>query len=138
LFDARLVRDLVARDGHFLDESLFLDWDEWDVSLRAVSLGHPVVAALRCKASHHSAAAFGPSPMAPTRQYYRSRNALIVARRHLPAWYFWALLPVHVARDISFLLRLFVTGKRPAGRAYLEGAVDAMRGKRGRWRKHPR
>jgi GT2 family glycosyltransferase len=137
LFDARLVRELIDRDGHFLDESLFLDWDEWDVSLRAVSLGHQVVAALRCTASHHSSLAHGASAMAPARQYYRSRNALVVARRHVPAWTFWVTLPVHLARDATYLLRLRIAGKRPHELAYLEGVLDAARGQTGRWRKHP-
>lgn len=137
LFDVRLVRELIARDGAFLDETIFLDWDEWDVSLRAVSLGYSVVAALECGASHHSARSFGPGNMAASRQYYQSRNALIVARRHMPAWQFWTLLPVHFARDVTWLLRLGLQRKEPKFAAYAQGAFDGLRGKRGRWRKHP-
>ncbi len=138
LHDARMVRQLMERDGQFLDGSFFMDWDEWDCSLRARDLGWKVVAALRCGATHDTTPrATGSAPMAPVRQYYQARNGIVVARRHMPAWQFWLLLPVHVARDLSWFARLRAAGKGPHERAYLRGLRDGLRGRLGRWERHP-
>ncbi|MGE3074731.1 MAG: glycosyltransferase family 2 protein [Dehalococcoidia bacterium] len=138
LFDVTLIRQLIAENGHFLDPDLFLDWDEWDCALRARRFGAGVVLA-REAAEYHDAdgRTLGRTPIAAARQYYQSRNAIIVARRYMPAWQFWPALPVHLGRDISWFARLRISGRKPNVRAYLSGAIDGLRGKTGRWKHHP-
>ena len=116
---------------------MFLDWDEWDVSLRAVKAGYPVVAALNLDAWHDSTTSYGAKPIAKARQYYQARNSLVVGRRHMSALQFWTLLPVHFARDASWLLRLRLRGKQPHEGSYIRGVIDAFRGRLGRWEHHP-
>jgi len=136
--DARLAKALIARDGHFEDERLFLDWDEWDLTLRAKALGWRSVAALRVVAEHDGfGRTFGTTPMAAARQYYQSRNAIAVARRNLPAWQFWPMLAVRLARDFSWFARLRLRGTTPNEKAYVKGLIDGLRGATGRWKHHP-
>lgn len=138
LFDAALVRHLIAEDGHFLDPDLFLDWDEWDCVLRARRFGANVVLA-RDASEYHDAdgRTLGRTQIAAARQYYQSRNAIVVARRYMPAWQFWLTLPVHLARDLSWFGRLRLRGMRPNEKAYLIGVFDGLRGKLGPWKHHP-
>ncbi len=75
--------------------------------------------------------------MAAARQYYQSRNAIVVARRFMPAWQFWLALPIHLARDLSWFARLRIRGVAPNEKAYILGAIDGLRGKMGRWKHHP-
>lgn len=138
LYPVAVVKALIEQDSHFQDPDLFMDWDEWDCSIRVQRLGFRVVAALRAAATHDTAGrALGNSPIAATRRYYQSRNAIIVARRVMPWWQFWPCLPIRFARDFSWFARLRLRGKRPNERAYIVGAVDAFRGRSGRWKHHP-
>ncbi len=138
IVDARAIDSLITRDGHFEDEGLFLDWDEWDLSLRAAGLGWRSVAALSAMAEHDtSGRTFGKSPMAAARQYYQSRNAITVTRRFLPWWRFWPIWSIRIVRDFTWFLRMRIQGVRMNERAYLLGLVDGMRGKSGKWAKHP-
>lgn len=138
LFDAGMVRRMIAEDGHFEDAGLFLDWDEWDVALRAQKRGYFTCAALCCGATHIAIGRMlGPSQLAKARQYYQSRNAIVITRRNLPAWRFWAILPLRFGRDLTWFIRLRFTGTKPNEWAYLQGVVDGFRGKMGRWKHHP-
>jgi GT2 family glycosyltransferase len=138
LFEAKLVRELIARDGQFLDAELFLDWDEWDCTRRADRLGARVILSRDAPEDHDaSSRTSGKSPMAAARQYYQSRNAIVVGRRYMPAWQFWLTLPLHLARDFSWFARLRLKGAEPNEKAYTLGAIDGLRGKMGRWKHHP-
>ena len=79
----------------------------------------------------------GHSPVARTRQYYLARNAILVARRYLPAHQFAWMLPLHLFRDFAWMVRQRLGGSRPNVSAYLEGALDGLRGRRGIWKHHP-
>ena len=45
--------------------------------------------------------------------------------------------PLHFGKDLSWLVRLRLKHKEPHEIAYLEGVWDALRGRNGKWRKHP-
>lgn len=138
VFDAPLIRRLIARDGHFQDPALFMDWDEWETSLRIRRLGGHVVRARDARQVHDlSSRTFGGTRIASARQYYKSRNTVVVARRHMSARAFWPLLLLHVARDVSWLVRRRLRGEQSNVRDYLEGTFHAVRGRTGRWSKHP-
>ena len=138
LFDAEAVRQLITRDGHFQDAALFMDGDELDVALRLRALGWDSVVAGEAAQLHPG----GPRTLARTkvskaRQYYQSRNNVIVARRWLPRWQFWPLLGLRMARDHSWFARTRIAGHHPHPGAYLAGVRDALLGRTGRWAGHP-
>jgi len=138
LFDVELVRKLISVDGHFLGEELFMDWDEWECTRRAARWGIRIALARDAAEDHPSEGrVFGSSRIAATRQYYQSRNAVVVARRHMPWWQFWPVMPLRLVRDASWFARLRLRGVQPNERAYVLGAVDAFRGRMGRWKHHP-
>lgn len=138
LFDVALVRKLISSDGHFLGEALFMDWDEWECTRRAARWGARIALARDAPEDHPwEGRTFGRSRMAATRQYYQSRNAVVVARRYMPWWQFWPVLPLRLMRDASWFARLRLRGVQPNEWAYVLGAVDAFRGRMGRWKHHP-
>lgn len=138
LFEANLVRRLIAHDGHFQDPGLFMDWDEWECTFRARRLGAKIV--MSRDAAYQTVTGFrtlGPSARAKVRQYYAARNGIVVGRRNMSAWQFWAVLPVRFARDASWFIRVGLRGARPHPICYIEGTIDGLCGRMGRWRKHP-
>lgn len=138
LFDAALVRALIRQDGHFQDPRIFMDWDEWECTLRARKLGAQIVMSRDAKFSTSTTfRTLGPSRRAHLRQYYAARNAILVGRRNMSVAQFWRLLPVRLARDATWFARVAVRGRQPHVLAYLEGTIDGLRGRSGRWRKHP-
>lgn len=138
LFESDFVRRLIQADGHFQDPGLFMDWDEWECTLRARRLNALIVMSRNARfITSTTFRTLGPSKRAHLRQYYAARNAILVGRRNMPAAQFWRLLPVRLARDATWFARVGVRGQRPHLLAYLEGAVDGLRGRTGRWRKHP-
>lgn len=138
ILETGLVRRLMERDGYLIDPGLFMDWDEWDCTLRAAPFGAWVAVAGNARHIHDdSSRTTGTSSLAAARQYYQSRNAIVVARRNMPPWQFWIALPIRFLRDFSWFLRLRLRGLRPNELAYLYGAVDAFRGRMGRWKHHP-
>ena len=138
LFDAKLVRALITSDGHFQDPGIFMDWDEWECTHRIRKLGYSIVMARDTLLVHDdSSRTLGGSRMAAVRQYYVARNAIVIARRNIPAGQFWPLLGFRLLRDLSWFARVGLRGKKPHPGSYLLGTLDGLRGKMGRWEKHP-
>lgn len=138
LFRADLIETLIAETGHFQDETLFMDWDELECSLRARRFGGHAVMARDARMEHGGPRTIGRTSIAAARQYYISRNGIAVSRRHMPGWQFWPALPVHFVRDLAWFARLRLRGMYPNEPAYIAGAFDGLRGRSGRWSKHPR
>jgi GT2 family glycosyltransferase len=138
LFRTSLVRQLIARDGWFQDPGLFMDWDEWDCSLRARRLGAEIVMARDTSVEHDGGPrTLGPGKSAKFRQYYAARNAIVVSKRNIPARRFWPLFGVRLLRDATWFARLAVRRKGPHPGCYLLGTIDGFRGQMGRWAQHP-
>lgn len=139
LFAMRAVDHLIATRGEFLDSALFMDADEWEASLRLRRAGFGVVLA-RDAVVHHPPGhrSLAKTQLSAARQYYQSRNPVIIAKRLLPGWQFWPLLALRIARDLSWFLRLRLGRvQSPHEATYLVGVLDALRGKTGRWSRHP-
>ena len=137
LFSTALIRRLIAADGHFQDPGLFFYWDEWDVSLRSRRLGARIGAARGTGFAHHGDTRALFSPLSTFRDYYSARNSVVVARRELSRWQFWPMFAVHLLRDVSWRIRLMRHGVRPPWRVYALGTWHGLRGKTGRWDRHP-
>ena len=121
----------------FQDETLFMYWDEWDCSLRARWLKLPTVEAALARQRTPSPSRAGEDPLAAVRRYYLARNAVLVARKHVPAWKFWPMLTFRVLHTIQWHGRQRLSGERPRTGLYLSATWDGVRGKTGRWEHHP-
>lgn len=138
LIDAGVIRRLIARDGYFLDPGIFLYWDEWDCSLRMANAADSVASiAGNAWIEHRGGEILGPDPKARMRQYYSARNAVTVTRRNVPRWKFAPLLGVRIARDSLWFASLRVRGQHPNVGSYVRGTIDGLRGRSGRWDRHP-
>jgi GT2 family glycosyltransferase len=138
LFRSALVDRLIRTDGFFQDPELFMYWDEWDTTLRAKRFGVKTVVAAGARFQHPDGVrTLGDTADARFRQYYMARNVVIVSRRNMPAWQFWAVLPIHFARDLAWFVRVWRAGRQPHPWCYILGTIDAFLGRRGRWSRHP-
>lgn len=137
LFDVQLARSLVKRDGYLLDPRLFMYCDERDAVERARSLGARVAASRDAVMEHEGGQASDGERLAAARQYYLSRNLILVALRHLPRRDLVWMLPLHLLRDSAWLARVRLNGGHPHVRGHFEGVLDAFRGRTGRWSRHP-
>lgn len=137
LFEAQLARSLVKRDGYLLDPRLFMYCDERDTVERARSLGARVAASRDAVLEHDGGGASDGTRLAAARQYYLSRNSILVGLRHLPRRDLVWMLPLHLLRDASWLVRATLSGGHPHVRGHFEGVLDAFRGRTGRWSRHP-
>lgn len=131
------IERLIRETGHFQYAGLFMYWDEWDCSLRAGRLGLRVVEAAGALHTTPEPDQTGPDPIGDVRRYYVARNAILVARRHLPRWRFWPLLGLRLGRDTSWFVRCWVRRRRVHPRVYYTGTWDGLRGRTGRWKHHP-
>jgi len=138
IFSTGLVRSLATADGYFLDPALFMYMDERDVIQRAARFGASVVASRDALVAHSGGSLRAPTVVAAARQYYNSRNRVLVARKHLPHRDILWMLPVRVARDLVWLGRLKFTGQGANLGAYFTGLFDGLRSRTGRWSRHPR
>ena len=137
LFDAAAVRELVHRDGHFLDPGFFMYWDEWECSLRLARRGGEFAIAGMANIEHVGGSTLGQDAVAGMRQFYSARNAVLVVRRNVSWWRFPALLSVRVARDLIWLANMRRQGRHPNFGSYLSGTFAGLRGRTRRWEQHP-
>lgn len=139
MFDAGLVRRLIERFGEFQDSGFFMDADEWETTLRARALGRGVVLARDAVEDHPGGwRTLAPTRLSEARQYYQSRNLVVAGRRWIPGWKFWPLLGARIVVNCSWFMRMRLKGHKPHERAYFTGLFDGLRGRTGRWSRHPR
>jgi GT2 family glycosyltransferase len=131
------VERLVRETGYFQDARLFMYWDEWDCSLRAAELGLGLVEAAGALHTTPEPGQAGRDPIGDVRRYYIARNAILVTSRHLPAWRFWPLFGLRLARDTSWFVRCWFRRRESHAAVYFRGTWDGVRGRTGRWKRHP-
>ena len=136
LFDVNAVRELIRRDGYFLDEGLFLYWDEYECSRRLARDGVSIVIARNTLVHHGKGWIEGSARNARVRQYYVARNAILVTRREVRGLKFWAMLAVRLSRDFAWFAREALHRQGPHPRSYILGTIDGLRGSSGRWSQH--
>lgn len=116
------------------DERLFIDYVDHDISLRARAAGMTVVKAYDTVLDHRFGAStpaqfFGRrvylSNYSPMRQYYMSRNRVIMIRRYGLGKWFW--------EDAAYVAKSWIKvvlcerGRGAKVRAALRGVVDGLR-----------
>jgi len=122
-----------------MDESLFIDNIDLDWCMRATAQGHALYGICDAKMEHAIGQRILPSRWqyggisihSPVRQYYFTRNRILLYRRKHVPW-------VWVGQDILRLcvkiahLSLWVAPRRAHLRAFWRGLVDGLRGRGGR------
>jgi len=130
-----VLESVRRRTGHFLDDDLFLYFEEVDFCGRARQLGYDCVMAAQAVVYHGEASSSG-GRYNPIAYYYTSRNRTRVARHLLP----WPLrLLFHGFNIPQCLGRVAVNlarGRRDAAKAIFRGALDGYRGVSGKWKDH--
>jgi GT2 family glycosyltransferase len=137
LYSAPFLRRQIAARGRFLDEHLFMYWDEMDLARSAAALGERVVIAGRATV-RRGARDGGASMSTPNfRAFYLARNRMTVGKTWLPRPANWLFAGYEIVRVtlVSLLLSVTPRGRRRA-RAELSGSWDGLRGIGGRWRHH--
>ncbi len=132
----RDVLEAVYRStGHYLDDDLFLYWEEVDFCGQARKLGYKSVVANRALVYHGEAASSG-GRYNPIAYYYSNRNRIRVAEHLLP-WPLRMLFhEVHIPLCLGRAAKNLLGGRPKAARAILGGMIDGYRGVFGKWKQH--
>lgn len=132
LFERSLVERL--RDGgQFLHEALFMYWDEWETSRRAAGLGARFAVAARAPVYHGSDEQARTIPgLSEARAYYLVRNSILFGRIAFAWWQQPAVIPLRMVRDAVYYI-----GVERNTATFFRAAWDGLRGKTGKWDRHP-
>ncbi|MCL1899508.1 MAG: glycosyltransferase family 2 protein [Promicromonosporaceae bacterium] len=121
---AALLRTQGLRETGGFDASLFLYYEDTDLSFRLRRAGWTVAFEPRAVATHRHMASTGGGK-SPLFRYYNTRNSLLVARRHLPAGTWVAALGRQTLGALkASLLR---TEPQPVRAARWRGLRDSLR-----------
>jgi GT2 family glycosyltransferase len=129
--------DVYASTGRYLDDRLFLYYEELELCSLARRLGYKSVVAKKALVYHNEAESSG-GRFNPVAYYYSNRNRLLLANELLPipgkVLFHFVHLPVCLGRVLKNLAH-----KRPrSARAILCSLSDGYRGTTGKWRYHDR
>lgn len=130
----KLLRDIFRSRGEYLDNRLFMYYDEFELQFQARKHGYRAALAAKAFAFHKSGK--GPSLDNLPVCYYFERNEIIVANRvlasHLKAIY-------HILNVPRLALRLAkwtAKGQRSMAKTILSAQWDGYRGIGGKWKSH--
>ena len=126
-----ISRGLYNRLGLY-DPMFFIWCEEWDLSLRATSLGVPMCVLPGVLVYHKVGKSLGIT--SPLTFFYAMRNMLILRRRYLPLF---LRLPFNLAYLPYKLVQAVRLGRKQGDRRYLQGFGDALISTRtgGKWRR---
>jgi hypothetical protein len=137
---AMLVRKVVleavrAAQGAYLDERLYLYWDEVAFCHAAWEQGFKCFI-VRAATVRHKVERASSGYQSPVWYYYSGRNRILLARELLsPGW----RIPfhfVHVPLRLASIFKNLKARRFPSARAVLWGLIDGYRGVTGRWKYH--
>jgi GT2 family glycosyltransferase len=131
---ALLVPAAVFREVGFLDERMFMYYEDFDFVRRARQAGFRLRQTPAARLWHRRAASSGGGETA-FKYYYATRNRLYLLRRHQPLALF---VPVCALLGLTRLMRAVqyrASGRPDLARAILVGMADFFRGRMGKtWR----
>ncbi len=137
---AMLIRNdvlrAVAQLGRgYLDDRLFLYWDELAFCNTARKMGFKCVVARAAIVRHKGGKSSGGFSN-PIYYYYSGRNRILLVSEFLP-WR-WRLVfhAIHAPMRLVSAAKSWVSGRKQSARAILRGLVDGYRGVTGKWNQH--
>lgn len=121
-----IPRGLLVRHGAF-DASFFLYCEEIDYCLRLRRLGVPILVAGRARVRHAGSGSSARQPAVEAiLDYYRTRNELVLWRRHAPMWLPWIAVRKFVRTTLASVRR------EPSSPWRWLGLFDGLKGRTGR------
>jgi GT2 family glycosyltransferase len=121
--------------GHYLDDDLFLYWEEVDFCGQARKLGYRSVVANRALVYHGEASSSG-GRYNPIAYYYSNRNRVRVAEHLLPRPIRMLFHAIYISLCLGRIIKNLLRGRRDSARAVFCGLVDGYRGVFGKWKQH--
>lgn len=135
LIRREVLEDIQHARGAYLDDRLFLYYDELEFCERARDLGYDTIVARDAKVEHAEAATVGGMHN-PISYYYQTRNRIILARDLLPLHWQALFHPFDVMINLGRVAKNLLAGRPASARAVWDGFLDAYRGRTGKWRRH--
>ncbi|HKD78937.1 MAG TPA: glycosyltransferase family 2 protein [Candidatus Angelobacter sp.] len=101
-----IKNEVVSRIG-LLDEQLFLGVEDLDLSIRAMRAGYKAIYVPAAVIWHKVSVDTEKNLGLPMRDFYYTRNSILVARKNLPARY-WPLYLASIARYLAYATAVHV------------------------------
>lgn len=111
-----------------MDEGYFMYNEDTDWCVRAVRLGHEVLAVPDARIWHKVSMSSGGG-LTPFKIYNRFRSTLRFFGRYARAYHWIGIVPATLARTAVFAARELLEGRGDNVRALWKGAVDSTRGR---------
>jgi GT2 family glycosyltransferase len=128
---ALLVPARVFREAGFLDERMFMYYEDFDFVRRAQRAGFRLRFTPRARLWHRRAASSGGGET-PFKYYYATRNRFYLLRRHQPALLFLPVCAYLAGTRLLRALQLARSRRGALARAMLAGMADFFRGRMGK------
>ena len=137
---AMLIRnDVLAAVEHlgrgYLDDRLFLYWDELAFCNSARKMGFKCVVARDATVRHKGGKSSGGFSN-PIYYYYSGRNRILLVSEFLPLGWRIAFHLIHTPMRLASALNNLLSGRTKSAQAILLGWVDGYRGVTGKWKGH--
>ena len=131
------LASVAAQTGRYLDDGLFLYWEELEFCSTARRGGHDSVVCASAICYHGEATSTG-GRFNPIAYYYSNRNRMLLAGRLLP---FVLRLPFHALNLVATagrVLKMVWARRYDSAAAILSGWLDGLARKTGKWKNHDR
>jgi hypothetical protein len=135
LVTGETLAGIEAQTGRYLDDSLFLYWEELEFCSTARRTGHESVVCASAICYHDEATSTG-GRFNPIAYYYSNRNRMLLASRLLP---FVLRLPFHALNLVATagrVLKMVWAGRYYSAAAIWSGWLDGFDRKTGKWKNH--
>ena len=131
------LRKIHQSYGRYLDPSLFMYGDEFDLGLSMQTVGYSALLAQNAMVVHSPAASSG-GQFNPLTYYYGNRNRVLLAKRLLPIQYRGLFHVWNAMTCIGRVAKNLAAHRFHSARAIARGTLDAYLGTTGRWKQHDR
>jgi len=135
LMRSEALRAVRRSRGEYLEERLFMYYDELILAYAVRKAGFRCVVAMRARARHKNAQSSG-GLCNPVLYYYTVRNRLLVAREILPNPWKLTFHLLHVPLALAQAAKNLLHGRSHSWWAIMCGLVDGYRGVGGKWKHH--
>jgi GT2 family glycosyltransferase len=137
---AMLIRRDVLAAMHrlgrgYLDDRLFLYWDEIAFCNNARKMGFKCLVVRAATVRHQGGKSSGGF-VNPIYYYYSGRNRILLVSEFLPLGWRIVFHFIHAPMRLASALNNLISGRRGSAQAILQGLIDGYRGVTGKWKGH--
>ena len=137
---AMLIRRDVLAAVHrlgrgYLDDRLFLYWDELAFCNNARKMGFKCLVVRAATVRHQGGKSSGGF-VNPIYYYYSGRNRILLVSEFLPLRWRIVFHFIHAPMRLASALNNLISGRRGSAQAILLGLIDGYRGVTGKWKGH--